>query len=168
MGSQLEVQSTLGQGSMFGFYLELPRTKMATMNDEITLPIETHSLEGLRLLYVEDMEPNRFVMKAMVRPWGINLTMADSGQEALEVIDGQSFDLILMDIQMPEMDGVETLRQIMALHGDAWSTPVVAFTAHAQDKDVAHYKSQGFLDVLTKPAGPGTLKSLLNQFVVNK
>ena len=168
MGSELEVESTLGQGSMFGFYIELPLTTMATTSDEITLPLETHSLEGLRLLYVEDMEPNRFVMKAMVRPWGINLTMADSGQEALEVIDGQSFDLILMDIQMPEMDGVETLRQIMALHGDAWSTPVVAFTAHAQDKDVTHYKSQGFLDVLTKPAGPDTLKSFLNQFVVNK
>jgi len=124
-------------------------------------------LSNLRLLYVEDMEPNRFVMKAMVRPWQVQLSQADSGRKALEILANQSFDLVLMDIQMPEMDGVETLQQIRVRNAD-WNTPVVAFTAHAQESDVARYKSHGFADVLTKPAGPDVLKAFLHQYVVNK
>ena len=168
MGSELEVQSTLGQGSMFGFYLELPLSEALETQAEMSLEDTPSDLSGLRLLYVEDMEPNRFVMKAMVRPWAIDLTMADSGQQALQLIEDQEYDLVLMDIQMPEMDGVETLRQIRQLRGAEWTTPVVAFTAHAQDRDVKHYKSQGFADVLTKPAGPETLRAFLHQYVVNK
>ena len=166
MGSDLEVQSTLGQGSMFGFYLQLPLTQEQAVA-ESTPSQEVGDLSELRLLYVEDMEPNRFVMKAMVRPWQVQLTQADSGRQALEILADQSFDLVLMDIQMPEMDGVETLQQIRARNAD-WDTPVVAFTAHAQDSDVARYKSQGFADVLTKPAGPDVLKGFLHQYVVNK
>ena len=153
---------------MFGFYLELPLSEALEMQAEMSLEDTPSDLSGLRLLYVEDMEPNRFVMKAMVRPWAIDLTMADSGQQALQLIEDQEYDLVLMDIQMPEMDGVETLRQIRQLRGAEWTTPVVAFTAHAQDRDVKHYKSQGFADVLTKPAGPETLRAFLHQYVVNK
>lgn len=168
MGSDLEVQSTLGQGSMFGFYIELPVSQSEAQVDAAPAASEYTSLSELRLLYVEDMEPNRFVMKAMVRPWQVQLTMAESGQRALELIHENEYDLVLMDIQMPEMDGVETLHQIRSLFGDSWTTPVVAFTAHAQDRDVSNYKSRGFVDVLTKPAGPDTLKNFLHQYVVNK
>ncbi|MGB1636300.1 MAG: ATP-binding protein [Flavobacteriales bacterium] len=168
MGSELEVQSTLGQGSMFGFYLKLPLTQQVTAvskdsNEEVAV-----SLDQLRLLYVEDMEPNRFVMKAMVKPWSVQLDMAESGQRAVELVAEKEYDLVLMDIQMPEMDGVETLRQIRSRLGTAWKTPVVAFTAHAQDKEAKKYKAEGFADVLTKPTGPDALKSFLHQFVVNK
>ena len=168
MGSELEVQSTLGQGSMFGFYLELPLSESVTRQADTSIDSKSSDLSGLKLLYVEDMEPNRFVMKAMVRPWSVELSMAESGQQALQLIQDQTFDVVLMDIQMPAMDGVETLRQIRQLHGAEWTTPVVAFTAHAQDRDVKHYKSQGFEDVLTKPAGPDVLKAFLHQYVVNK
>lgn len=168
MGSELEVQSTLGQGSMFGFYIELPVSQMTPSDPSEAAVAEVANLSDLRLLYVEDMEPNRFVMQAMVRPWEVKLTLAESGHRALECIREQEFDLVLMDIQMPEMDGVETLHQIQIMHKGNWSTPVVAFTAHAQDRDVQRYKSQGFADVLTKPAGPDVLKALLHQFVVNK
>ena len=168
MGSDLEVQSTLGQGSMFGFYIELPLTAEPAKIKAPAYDGESVNLSDLKLLYVEDMEPNRFVMKAMLRPWDVKLTMAESGQRALECIAQEDFDLVLMDIQMPEMDGVETLHQIRKMHGKDWQTPVVAFTAHAQEKDVRHYKGQGFVEVLTKPAGPDTLQSFLHQFVVNK
>jgi signal transduction histidine kinase len=166
MGSDLEVQSTAGQGSMFGFYLELPLTQEQAVIEQAP-DAEGGDLSNLRLLYVEDMEPNRFVMKAMVRPWKVQLSQADSGRQALEILANQSFDLVLMDIQMPEMDGVETLQQVRARNA-GWNTPVVAFTAHAQDSDVARYKSHGFADVLTKPAGPDVLKAFLHQYVVNK
>jgi CheY-like chemotaxis protein len=70
-----------------------------------------------------------------------------------------------MDIQRPEMDGMETLQQIFEIFGPSWDTPVVAFTAHAQDSDVLNYRSKGFRDVLTKPAGPAVLREFLLPYV---
>lgn len=166
MGSDLEVQSTVGQGSMFGFFLELPLTQEQAVAEN-SPSREEADLSKLRLLYVEDIEPNRFVMKAMVRPWQVQLIQAESGLQALNILAKESFDVVLMDIQMPEMDGMETLQQIRARYAD-WSTPVVAFTAHAQESDVERYMSLGFADVLTKPAGPEVLKAFLHQYVVNK
>ena len=122
-------------------------------------------LKGLRMLYVEDMEPNRFVMKAMMKPWEVTLDMASSGFDALKLVKQHEYDLVLMDIQMPEMDGVETLAQIKQEHGAQWSVPVVAFTAHAQERDVLKYERAGFVEVLTKPAGPDALRACLQKHV---
>jgi signal transduction histidine kinase/ActR/RegA family two-component response regulator len=162
MGSRLQVESTLGEGSMFGFELTLDLAEKPDLSSDL----QTHSaisLKGFRMLYVEDMEPNRFVMKAMVKPWEVALDMASSGHEALNLVREHDYDLILMDIQMPEMDGVETLLQIKQEYGAAWQVPVVAFTAHAQDRDVLKYKKAGFAEVLTKPAGPDVLKACLHK-----
>lgn len=167
MGSQLQIESTVGEGSMFGFELEMERAQRPSAKD-VQIKQDPIVLDGLRMLYVEDMDPNRFVMKAMVKPWNIALDMAESGLKALELVRQNEYDLILMDIQMPEMDGVETLAQMRMQQGASWSTPVVAFTAHAQDSDVSKYREAGFRDVLTKPAGPDVLRTFLHQFVVNK
>ena len=104
------------------------------------------------------------VMKAMVKPWNVNLDMAEGGLRALELVRQNDYDLILMDIQMPQLDGVETLAQMRMQQGPSWSTPVVAFTAHAQDSDVNKYRDAGFHDVLTKPAGPEVLRAFLSGF----
>ena len=168
MGSQLQIESTVGEGSMFGFELTLEKAahpQPSALSEASEIPT---TLGGLRLLYVEDMAPNRFVMKAMVKPWDVTLDMAESGIEALKLVHDNTYDLLLMDIQMPDMDGVETLAQIRAQQGASWDIPVVAFTAHAQDLDVAKYKAEGFTDVLTKPVGPEALRTFLHQFVVNK
>ena len=152
---------------MFGFELEMERAQRPSAKD-VQIKQDPIVLDGLRMLYVEDMDPNRFVMKAMVKPWNIALDMAEGGLKALELVRQNQYDLILMDIQMPEMDGVETLAQMRMQQGASWSTPVVAFTAHAQDSDVSKYREAGFRDVLTKPAGPDVLRTFLHQFVVNK
>lgn len=164
MGSRLQVESTLGEGSMFGFELTLDLAEKPDLSSDL----QSHSaisLKGFRMLYVEDMEPNRFVMKAMVKPWEVALDMASSGHEALNLVREHDYDLVLMDIQMPEMDGVETLLQLRQEHGAAWQVPVVAFTAHAQDRDVLKYEKAGFAEVLTKPAGPDVLKACLQKHI---
>ena len=164
MGSRLQVESTVGEGSMFGFELTLEKgvaPRPQTSNQTAQAPFD---LQGLRMLYVEDMDPNRLVMKAMVKPWNVNLDMAEGGLRALELVRQNDYDLILMDIQMPQLDGVETLAQMRMQQGPSWSTPVVAFTAHAQDSDVNKYRDAGFHDVLTKPAGPEVLRAFLAGF----
>ena len=165
MGSKLEIQSTLGRGSMFGFSLKLPLLDIVDSPKPEVVEIKSVIFDGLRMLYVEDMEPNRFVMKVMVKPWNVDLDLAESGFKAIEMLRENKYDIVLMDIQMPEMDGMETLQQIHEIFGPSWDTPVVAFTAHAQDSDALNYRSKGFRDVLTKPAGPAVLREFLLPYV---
>ena len=165
MGSKLEIESKLGRGSMFGFSLKLPLLDIVNSSKQEVIIRNDVRLDGMRMLYVEDMEPNRFVMKAMVKPWNVELDLAESGFMAIELLRENKYDIVLMDIQMPEMDGIETLRKILELYGSSWDTPVVAFTAHAQDSDTQNYRSKGFHDVLTKPAGPAVLYEFLRPYV---
>ena len=118
-----------------------------------------------KLLLVDDEPKNLLALETLLEDLDVQLEKAQSGTEALKLCARDSFSLILMDVQMPEMDGVETLKQIRARKGSAWSTPVVAFTAHAQDSDVRKYIDDGFHGVLTKPIGPDALESFLLSFV---
>ena len=165
MDSKLEVHSKVGQGSMFGFSLKFPLLDIVDTPKPEVVEIKSVIFDGLRMLYVEDMEPNRFVMKVMVKPWNVDLDLAESGFKAIEMLRENKYDIVLMDIQMPEMDGMETLQQILEIFGPSWDTPVVAFTAHAQDSDALNYRSKGFRDVLTKPAGPAVLREFLLPYV---
>ena len=115
------------------------------------------------MLYVEDMLPNQMVMQAMCKPWNLDLTIADSGPSALELIGSQPFDLILMDIQMPGMDGIETLQRMKTL--DIHLPQVHAFTAHAGNDDRTKYRQLGFDGVLTKPITPTELEEFLKTHV---
>lgn len=167
MDSKLEIHSKLGQESTFGFSLKLPLLDFVNTPkpEAVEIRSDSDNFDGLRMLYVEDMEPNRFVMEVMVKLWNVELDLAESGFIAIELLRENQYDIVLMDIQMPEMDGIETLQQIFEIFGPSWDTPVVAFTAHAQDSDVLNYRSKGFRDVLTKPAGPAVLREFLLTYV---
>ena len=121
------------------------------------------SMSGKRMLYVEDMLPNQMVMKAMCKPWDLQLTIASSGKEAIETCREHTFDLVLMDIQMPEMDGIETLKVLQSEGILPSHVPVHAFTAHAGDDERDRYLQLGFSGVLTKPLTPEELKQFLNE-----
>ena len=169
MGSKLEVNSSLGEGSTFSFQLSLP---LADYNESLPSsptkdPLESH--DGLRVLYVEDILPNQMVMKAMCRPLNVQLTMASSGKEAIQKCQESSFDLILMDIQMPEMDGIETFKSLTNLPCFEEKRPQVhAFTAHADQNSMKRFLSMGFNGVLTKPLMPEQLNLLLSEFSSNE
>jgi CheY-like chemotaxis protein len=102
-------------------------------------------------------------MRAMSKTWDIELTIASSGQEAIELARTQTFDLIFMDIQMPVMDGIEAFQIIQELEGDC--PPVHAFTAHTGKSDLDKYQNLGFKSVLTKPMAPKELKSTLKRHI---
>ena len=160
MGSELHIDSTPGEGSTFSFTLDLP-----LLSDDANAPtIEAApdiDLKNLRMLYVEDMMPNQMVMRAMCKPWELDLTIASSGHQALELCDSQTYDLILMDIQMPEIDGIETLQRLKASGRPVPQT--YAFTAHAGEEDREKFLDLGFAGVLTKPITPGQLEQFLQR-----
>jgi len=161
MGSNLEMESTLGEGTTFRFNISFPLEQSNLEAEEME---GNHPSEWavIRMLYVEDMLPNQMVMKAMCRPWNVDLTIASSGQEAIDLCASQAFDLILMDIQMPEMDGIETLKKLRENGHLNASTPIHAFTAHAGTESRERFIEMGFAGVLTKPLTPDELEVFLH------
>ncbi len=163
MDSELQISSEPNRGSSFKFEIYVPIT-----SQEKTAPAK-HSnddpskISEIRLLYVEDMMPNQMVMKAMCKTWDVQLTMANGGMEAIQLVQKQKFDIILMDIQMPNMDGIEAFHKIQAL--DLEPVPIHAFTANGSEGDQASYLELGFKGVLTKPITPQQMKAFLIEYI---
>ncbi|MGV8928159.1 MAG: response regulator [Brevundimonas sp.] len=106
---------------------------------------------GLRVLYVDDNQSNRTLVKAMLATQAIVCETADDGAQGVDAAATGDWDLILMDIQMPVMDGVAAARQIRALEGTVGATPIIALTANTLDEQVRSYFAVGMDDCIAKP-----------------
>jgi two-component system sensor histidine kinase/response regulator len=115
---------------------------------------------GARVLLVEDNAINREVATELLQAIGLQVDLAENGRQALERVPGANYDLILMDMQMPELDGVEATRAIRALPGGA-SLPIIAMTANAFDDDRQRCFAAGMNDFITKPVDPARLHATL-------
>jgi len=159
MGGSLSVQSVDGEGSTFT--LSLPMTAVETAPAQ---PVRATgagaSLAGRSILAADDHEVNRRILQLLLEPHGCRLTLVENGAEALEAASGQRFDAILMDMQMPVMDGLEATRRIRTgeINGD---TPVIALTANALDVHRAAWDAAGVHAFLTKPIDPVLLATTL-------
>lgn len=159
MGGTLSVESVEGEGSTFA--LSLPVTVVENTAPRPVRPVEVSgSLAGRSILAADDHEVNRRILQLLLEPHGCRLTLVENGAEALEAASEQRFDAILMDMQMPVMDGLEATRRIRAgaINGD---TPVVALTANALDLHRAAWDAAGVHAFLTKPIDPVLLASTL-------
>jgi len=126
-------------------------------------PYSPYKLPGCKkVLVVEDMEMNQLLMKKIIESWGIEVSIVPNGVLALEKIQQENYDLILMDIQMPEMDGVEATRRIRQMRdvGKA-TTPIVAVTANLLKGDSERYLAAGMNDYIAKPIEEKKLFSIL-------
>jgi two-component system sensor histidine kinase/response regulator len=109
---------------------------------------------GGRVLVAEDNEINIFLVRTILEAVGFELVVAVNGHEAIEAARRQPFDLILMDVQMPDMDGLTATRRIRALGGAAADTPIVAMTANAMRGDQEACLAAGMDDFISKPFEP--------------
>ncbi|WP_341663829.1 ATP-binding protein [Vibrio sp.] len=139
------------------------------LQEEVTPPIPISDGAESNVVYrkisamlVEDIRMNQIVAEKMLSTLSAKTTTVNNGQECLDVLRQQNFDIIFMDIQMPVMDGLETLKQIKS-EGLAANTPIIALTANTFDSDVEHYLEQGFNNVLGKPFKLEWLKSILEK-----
>lgn len=119
------------------------------------------------MLVVDDSVPNQMIATAFLFAGGYRTSVASNGEEALEAARNERFDLVLMDIDMPVMDGVEATRRLRGTD-DYKRTPILAFTAHALDGDVADLKCAGLDDVLTKPVTRETLLALVGRWIADR
>lgn len=153
MGGTLAVASQPGAGSTFTLVLTLPK---AVPEPRPSLPPAATSRAGrlasLRVLLVDDNEINRSVARDLLDHWGTDLQEAGSGPDALALLAAQPFDVVLLDIQMLGMTGVEVLRHLRQHpNPQRAATPAIALTANAFQTDAERYLAAGFSDYLNKP-----------------
>ncbi|HZO52850.1 MAG TPA: response regulator [Bryobacteraceae bacterium] len=161
-GGRLTVQSELGVGSRFR--VELPVVECAPAkverrnvpSSETSTNWNSMALPKLRVLLAEDNVVNQKVVTAVLRKRGYVVDVACNGKEALASLETRAYDLVLMDVQMPELDGIEAARAIR--RNDRWRTlPIVAMTAHAMNGDRERCLEAGMNDYLSKPVSPSHL-----------
>ncbi len=158
MGGRIGVQSQLGEGSLFYVDLPLPPAPVP----EQVAPKETDALPevfpGVRVLLAEDNEVNRKVAVRLLSRLQVQVDIATNGREALQKAIEENYDLVLMDCQMPEMDGYEATRR---LREQGVQTPIVALTANALEEDREQCLACGMNDYLSKPVQASQLRETL-------
>ncbi|MEY2829586.1 MAG: hypothetical protein RIQ33_1444 [Bacteroidota bacterium] len=163
-GGKIEVRSALGEGSEFEVTMPFEKHvykdfEIAPLIDKIS---DVKNLNGMKILVAEDNAINAMVLTRFLSKWQIDSKLAKDGVEALELLRNEPFDLIMMDIQMPNLNGIEATKMIRNLSETNYcNIPIVAFTADASIDLHRELLKQGFNHCLTKPFNPDTLFSYL-------
>lgn len=166
-GGHISVKSVLDEGSSFSFVLpyELSKLKTSSAHAYAVKGKTDKTLRGLRVLLVEDNDINRLYATTILKNWGCVTMVAENGFVAVEKVKDETFDAVLMDVQMPVMDGFEATKLIRALDNRAKRTvPIIALTANATRKDFEKCLAEGMDDCLTKPFTPDDLFKILTRY----
>ena len=167
MGGEIWIESELGQGSRFFFTLQLAPAPADAVIDGPELPTRQAAAhpKGLRILLADDVEVNRELVKAILERDEHTIVEADNGREAVNAFISGNFDLVLMDVQMPEMDGLQAVAAIRRYEQEQQRgrTPVIAMTAYAGAGDREKCLTAGMDDYLTKPVKPTQVLEMLQR-----
>ena len=164
MGGEMGVASEPGRGSTFWFEIVLPTATETGVEDKQYTPSNSPDAR-LRLLVVDDNAVNRELICALLEPFDVDIETANDGVEALDAVASKTFDLILMDVQMPNMDGLTATRRIRAAAAPGSPrVPIIALTANVLPEQIARCREAGMDDHLGKPISPERLLDVLAQW----
>lgn len=167
MHGHLDCDSTEGEGSNFKFEVPLEYNKNAKQfTKEAPVSVDGNVLKGLSVLLVEDNQINTMVATELLKKKEIIVDTAANGIEAVKKASENKYDVILMDIQMPQMDGITATKQ---LRRELFiKTPIVAMTANVLEEDKKLYMENGFSAHIGKPIIPAKLYEILTEFALHK
>ena len=164
-GGEVGVESQFGQGSTFWFRASFARALELGPAPLHSAPaVDLSALRGARILLVEDNELNQEIAVALLSDADVEVRVARDGQEALRTLEAEAFDVVLMDLQMPVMDGLEATREIRR-RAPLAGLPVIAMTASAMHSERAACEEVGMNDHITKPIEPDVLFGVLSRWV---
>jgi signal transduction histidine kinase/streptogramin lyase/BarA-like signal transduction histidine kinase len=166
--SEIHLESTVGEGSVFSFVLKFGKGAVLVHDKTTGAPIsnDKKDLTGKRILVVEDNTVNVLVVKRFLNKWGVEFVHAEDGVEALKKVDDGVFDLILMDIHMPNMDGYEAAKAIRNRpNPQLQRIPIIALTASALMDNKERVYEVGMNDIVVKPFKPAELYRILTQYI---
>ncbi|GAA0700097.1 hypothetical protein GCM10009104_31230 [Marinobacterium maritimum] len=168
MGGTLGVDSRPGAGSRFWFELTVNATSPEGTSNMPMPPPASASIRPLKVLVVEDVVTNLLVIREMLLRAGHRVQMAKNGIEAIQALQIAPFDLVLMDLSMPEMDGLEATRAIRAMEEPASGVIIIAMTAHTFEEERTRCLEAGMNDYLTKPIDRQRLLATITHWFADK
>lgn len=162
MGSSLTLESELERGSTFSF--DVTFAVAADIDVPLSETTQQHvTLEGARVLLAEDNDINVEVIKALLDEFHLDLTHVSNGQKAIDALKACTYDLVLMDIQMPEVDGLSATRHIRNVL--KLNPPIIALTANAMQQDIDNCHAAGMDAHVGKPVDKARLVNTLGEFL---
>lgn len=163
MGGTIGVASTIGQGATFWVRLPLERVAAQSPQQPEQDLSEGVGLLGLRVLLADDNATNQFIIKRLCELSGMEITLASNGRDAVELLGQRSFDIVLMDLHMPILSGIEAIAAIRASDAIYRTVPIIVLSADAMEMSMRRVIDLGADDYLTKPIDAGTLLTRISQ-----
>lgn len=162
--SDINVQSTEGKGTSFSFTINFAS---AQQDEKLSAPVNLPNLfSDKRVLVVDDNEVNILIAKRFLSKWGLTIDFASNGEEAINKIVNNTYDLVFMDIRMPGIDGFDTTKIIRELPGSYYKElPIIALTASTLHNEHTKFKDSGMDGHVLKPFNPNEIKEVLNQYL---
>lgn len=163
-GGTISVKSQEGEGTSFTFMLPFQKSDLEAVPDTFEIQASPSDLLGCKVLVAEDNIMNQKYISGLLNKWNIEFVIAPDGRKAVEQAQKQRFDIILMDIQMPNMDGYEATITIRNTKNPNQHTPIIALTASAMLDQKSKTKLVGMDDFVTKPFAPNQLLTILKRY----
>lgn len=166
-GGTLKVKSNMNEGSNFYFTLKFEISRSQVIEDHEPILISDKKLAGVRILLAEDNPMNQFFAKKLLNKWGINVEIASNGLEAVQLLEKNNYDIVLLDLQMPEMSGLEVAQKIRDKGSDIMDhqIPVIALTADISTETKESVFKSGMDDFVLKPFEQKDLYSKILKYV---
>jgi two-component system, sensor histidine kinase len=163
LDGRIWAENNPGRGATFAFDISAERAERPVEADSnVSDMVESDMIANPHILIVDDNATNRVVAQALCEMFGCTSETADDGMEALDAIKERDFDLVLMDIKMPRMDGLQATQAIRKLKGPMRDVPIIALTANADPEDARRYIASGMAAVVEKPIKPERLRHAMN------